>query len=644
MNVRSIAALFLMCASFPVVVHAQTLVRLSVNSSGQEAVDSTPGSLGVYSREAVISGLGEYVAFTSNATNLVACSLAGTQNEHVYRVNLLTGEVLLVDDGTSDARTPSISDDGQKIVYIQNGEVYLSDLSGTTGCTNTVYTQILAGYTLSGTCSSPVISGNGRYVAFVSTTEGGATPLPNSIPLPMCFPPPCGPGACTQFGPETPFEGVEDVFYVDLNSSTVPNPTVRWISYALNTGLCTAVSDQPCVQPTISRDGQFVAFDSWWPLLNGELPHRKCYLWDASASPGYALTSIAQNGATQADNDTAEASLSPDGNYVVFTSSATNLIASDNQDCPGVMLPGDPDAFMKNLVTGSVTRISLSYLGAERCDSSVAPSVSDGGLQVAFYDTSGGITADLTAHPFGCCYPADVYTRDPSAVASPVRISAGNNSLPNPSSAVNYHEAIGPDGMVVFSSSRTDLVPNDTNGGSGSAYAGEDIFLWAPPAPSPNTGAYCFGDGTNTACPCSNNSTPTANLGCLNSLNLGGSLGGTATTESITSDTLVLTGAGMPNNSALYFQGTSISGLGVWPVYGDGLRCVSGAVIRLAVKSNVLGTSQYPVGADPVISVRGLVPSAGAQRYYQVWYRNSTAFCTPSTFNLTNGYGVVWTP
>jgi hypothetical protein len=29
-------------------------------------------------------------------------------------------------------------------------------------------------------------------------------------------------------------------------------------------------------------------------------------------------------------------------------------------------------------------------------------------------------------------------------------------------------------------------------------------------------------------------------------------------------------------------------------------------------------------------------------RTYQVWYRSSVPFCTPSTFNLTNGIQVDW--
>lgn len=51
-----------------------------------------------------------------------------------------------------------------------------------------------------------------------------------------------------------------------------------------------------------------------------------------------------------------------------------------------------------------------------------------------------------------------------------------------------------------------------------------------------------------------------------------------------------------------------------------------------------------PTGGDPLISVRGLVPVAGATRFYQAWYRNAAVFCTSSTFNLTNGLQVVWAP
>jgi len=41
------------------------------------------------------------------------------------------------------------------------------------------------------------------------------------------------------------------------------------------------------------------------------------------------------------------------------------------------------------------------------------------------------------------------------------------------------------------------------------------------------------------------------------------------------------------------------------------------------------------------VSVKGLITAPGT-RTYQVWYRNAAAFCTASTFNLSNGVSIVW--
>ncbi len=156
--------------------------------------------------------------------------------------------------------------------------------------------------------------------------------------------------------------------------------------------------------------------------------------------------------------------------------------------------------------------------------------------------------------------------------------------------------------------------------------------------PAPPFTAYCFGDGTGTACPCANNGT--AGNGCASSINpAGGNIAGSGT-ASLAADTLVLTGTGLPNSTALYFQGTTQIASG----FGDGLRCAGGSVIRLGTKTNVAGTSAYPAAGDQSVSVRGAVTTAGSVRNYQVWYRNAAAFCTPSTFNLTNGLSVTWQP
>ena len=94
----------------------------------------------------------------------------------------------------------------------------------------------------------------------------------------------------------------------------------------------------------------------------------------------------------------------------------------------------------------------------------------------------------------------------------------------------------------------------------------------------------------------------------------------------------------MPNSSALYFQGTAQLNV----MFGDGLRCAGGSILRLGTKQNASGTSQYPAAGDPPISVRGAIPANGGLRTYQCWYRNAANFCTAATFNLTNGVEIVW--
>jgi hypothetical protein len=152
---------------------------------------------------------------------------------------------------------------------------------------------------------------------------------------------------------------------------------------------------------------------------------------------------------------------------------------------------------------------------------------------------------------------------------------------------------------------------------------------------------YCFGDGTGTACPCGNSGVK--GHGCGNTaFAAGGLLTGTGL-ASVTGDTVELHGSDLTSATCLFFQGTASTG----SVFGDGLKCAGGpGSIRLGSKhATAAGTTFFPDVGDPKISVKGLIPATGGTRYYQIWYRDSSlTFCTPATFNLTNGYAIVWTP
>ncbi len=154
-------------------------------------------------------------------------------------------------------------------------------------------------------------------------------------------------------------------------------------------------------------------------------------------------------------------------------------------------------------------------------------------------------------------------------------------------------------------------------------------------------GAFCFGDGLDptltTTCPCANFGA--AGSGCAHSASAAGAV--LAGSGSAAADSVVLSASGMPASVAcIYLQGDALTDV----VFGDGVRCAGGALLRLRTRVNVAGASQFPDGADTVtLAARGgVVPGSGVRRFYQTYYRNSAAFCTPDTFNVTNGWRVDW--
>jgi len=162
---------------------------------------------------------------------------------------------------------------------------------------------------------------------------------------------------------------------------------------------------------------------------------------------------------------------------------------------------------------------------------------------------------------------------------------------------------------------------------------------------APDQATYCYGDGSGTACPCGNFSAPGDNEGCLHSGGTGARLqgysGSTALNPSIANDRLVFhVLRAPPNTFVLFFQGTVQVAAGT--VLGDGLRCVGGNQRRIAVKQACNGQVGLPEPGDLPISLSGgVIPGT---YFYQGWYRNPPVFCTPATFNLTNGLQVNWVP
>jgi hypothetical protein len=167
-----------------------------------------------------------------------------------------------------------------------------------------------------------------------------------------------------------------------------------------------------------------------------------------------------------------------------------------------------------------------------------------------------------------------------------------------------------------------------------------NLARWRSTCPDPRE--FCFGDGSGTACPCGN--AGASGNGCATSFNPAGAHLGASGIPSVANDTVVLTSSGLSNSIVTFFQGTQRQSGGAGAVFGDGLRCAGGSTVRLGAKSTAGGSAQYPGPGDASVSTRGLVPPTGGTRTYQVWYRNAADFCTPSTFNLTNGVEITFAP
>jgi plastocyanin len=150
--------------------------------------------------------------------------------------------------------------------------------------------------------------------------------------------------------------------------------------------------------------------------------------------------------------------------------------------------------------------------------------------------------------------------------------------------------------------------------------------------------SFCSADITSPVpCPCGN--TGSAGRGCNNSTNSGG--GKLQANGDAAQDAFTLTATGINSGAlSIFLQGDSQLSNPV--VFGDGLRCIGGALKRIAVKNATGTTVFYPGLNEPTVMTKannlGDSIQSGSVRHYLVYYRDpSTSFCPSATFNATQG-------
>ncbi|WP_186315970.1 DUF7594 domain-containing protein [Catellatospora sichuanensis] len=172
-------------------------------------------------------------------------------------------------------------------------------------------------------------------------------------------------------------------------------------------GATGAAGNGDSAKPSVSTDGRYVAFASDADNLSDtdDNAHTNIFVRDLTAgTTTYVSRAGGANGAA-ANGPSADPSISADGRYVAFSSTAANLSTQDEDTCMSLFwgLP-EPcsNIFVRDLVAGTTTFVSRADgpQGAASDGSSYTPTVSADGTKVAF--TSGG--ANLSADDEDECY------------------------------------------------------------------------------------------------------------------------------------------------------------------------------------------------------------------------------------------------
>jgi len=346
--------------------HPVTHQRVSVTSSGIQAAGNSVAP--------AMSADGRFVAFQSSASNLVP---GDTGMEDIFVYDRQSGAVERV----------SVSSLGQQ-----------ADKSS----------------------SSPAISADGRFVAFVSNAT-------NLVPGDT--------------------NNRADIFVYDRQTATIQRVSVSSAGDQANAD---------CVMtPAISADGRFVAFmSSATNLVAGDTNNKKdIFVYDRQTD---TLELVSRSsGGDLGNNDSENPSLSADGRYVAFDSTASNLVAGDSNF--------QSDVFVRDRQSGTTQRVSVSASGVQGISGSLYPSLSSDGRYVAFFSLAWNLVAGDSNRQDDIF----VYDRDASQIE---RISVGGDATE--ANASSWFPAISGDGrFVAYRSIASNLVPGDVN-------AQEDAFLF----------------------------------------------------------------------------------------------------------------------------------------------------------------------
>jgi Tol biopolymer transport system component len=376
-----------------------------------------------------ISADGRWIAFLSQATNLIAGELPSSSSyaSNAFLYDRVAGALRLASHTTASPLTPgtagdlALSADGRYLAFdspapdLVPGQVNLGS-SGNVFVYDRIANAISlvshnrdsANTTPSGSLSEgPSLSADGRYIAYQSSA---VDLIPHQTDTADGF----------------------DIFVYDQSART----TV--LASHVRASLTTAANGGS-QSPRISADGGVVAFGSdATDLAEGQVDpngFQDVFLFDRKSAEVTALSeAVPDVPAVTPVGPSSAADLSADGRYVVFASAATGLVAGQIDTPYTATLPmqGTWDVFLRDRSTGETTLLSRSQASPPTATGGLAPALSADGKFAAFL-APGQIP---TSEEQGLLY---VYGREagtltlvnhvPGAPSQPASVSLGRPAL-----------------------------------------------------------------------------------------------------------------------------------------------------------------------------------------------------------------------
>ncbi len=338
-------------------IHPRT-DRVSVDGNGTAGNGASSGPS--------ISGDGSLVAFVSQATNLVN-SVSGSQiylhNRQTNQIELISRDsnATTVNEGDAASSAPAVSStDGRFVAFASQAANLVTGVSGSqvyvrdrqTGQT-TVISKSSSGVVGTGTSSTPAISADGRYIAFVSDSTNLVTGVSGTqvyrhdrqtgvtilISKDNNVTP--NPGNAASATPAVSSDG-RFVSFASLATNLVTGVAANQQIYLhdTQTGITSLISKDTSTtpptagngassRPVINGTGQFIAFVSSATNLVSGFSGQQIYLHDRNtgANGTNSLISRDNSGTPQTGNQNSSApSITSDGRFISFTSLSTNLV------------------------------------------------------------------------------------------------------------------------------------------------------------------------------------------------------------------------------------------------------------------------------------------------------------------------------